>query len=503
MCNVMAVWLVLLSVLAVPCGVFAAPLKTHVSGFNVVGAQNKDEMKLTLQGLLASRLNPDQALLVENPAQAELLINGSYAQFGKMFSIDLLLKQNAGGTVTKVFEQGEGEGDIIPAINRLARKTEQELARIISAAPAPQVPSAAPVAAAPHVSAAPAPFVQPVQAAPATGFVIKGEIPAAAADGSWTSEPFAGMYNSMALGRTFPNGEQEIFVSDEHTIRSYLKGTELKLVAEIKVPIPAIILGIDSADLDGDKIPELYVSIIDREKPASRVYRADGAGLEKIAGGLPWFFRGLGNEYTSRSMYGQELGTRGEFYGNPALIRKNGNRFEAGSQITLPGHANIFNFNLLKNAAGKTVIASINEDGYLTVSDAAGEVVWKSTEKYGGSETYFKHRDYTRIGATGDQYRWTFLEQRIVTLPDGLILAPRNEGLFSLGNSHSYDKHTLYAVRWNGSVFRDAWRSRTEPGYLADFAYDPATRSVVTLEVVQKGGVTGKGKSVISVNRIE
>lgn len=510
MFNVMAVWLLLLSCVALPSGVFAAALKTHVTEFNVVGVHNRDEMKATLQGMLASRLNPDQAQLVENPGQAELVITGSYAQFGKMFSIDLLLKQKAVDSVTKVFEQGEGEGDIIPAINRLARKIEPALAKMIfsavPSAPAPTVAVPLPVTP-PAVLATPAPpVIRPVPAVPpasTTGFVVKSEIPAVAADGSWSSEPLTGIYTGMALGRTFPGGGQEIFICDEHTVRSYLKGTELKLLAEIAIPMPARILGIDSADLDGDKVPELYVSIIDREKPSSRVYAADGVRLEKIAADLPWFFRGIGNAYGNRSIYGQELGTKGEFYGNPALIRKIGNRFEAGNQVTLPRNANLFTFGLIKNTAGKNLVTAINEDGYLTVNDMNGEEIWKSTEKYGGSEANFKRKDYSRIGSTGDQYRWTFLEQRIVTLSDGMVLLPRNEGMFTLGNSRSYDRHTLYALRWSGSVFKEAWRTRIEPGYLADFAYDPATRSVVMLEVVQKAGLTGKGKSVLSVNRVE
>ena len=64
------------------------------------GVLSEDELKVTLQGLLASRLNPDQVRLVEKPDQAEVLLAGSYALFGKMFSIDVLLKNSLNGEET-------------------------------------------------------------------------------------------------------------------------------------------------------------------------------------------------------------------------------------------------------------------------------------------------------------------------------------------------------------------------------------------------------------------
>ena len=107
--------------IALPCVSSAAPLKTYVTEFNVAGASNRDELKTTLQGLLASRLNPERMQLVENPDKAELQLSGSYALFGKMFSIDVLLKNTLTGSLTKVFEQGENQDDLIPAFGRLAQ----------------------------------------------------------------------------------------------------------------------------------------------------------------------------------------------------------------------------------------------------------------------------------------------------------------------------------------------------------------------------------------------
>src|SRR5450631_1852650 len=67
-------------------------------------------------------------------------------------------------------------------------------------------------------------------------------------------------------------------------------------------------------------------------------------------------------------------------------------------------------------------------------------------------ESYlFKSEALELRRSTGDEYRWTFLEQRIVITPDGTLLVPHNEGMFNIGNDRSYTKYSLHALTWNGS----------------------------------------------------
>ena len=484
--------------IAAPLVSVAAPLKTYVSEFNVLGASNKDDLKQSLQGMLASRLNPDQVQLVESQDKAELLISGSYSLFGKLFSLDVLLKDKGAGTLTKVFEQGDGADDLIPAVNRLARKIDQELTKTAVLSPPPAKPAVKAPGAVPAVA-----VPEPAAAVQSGGFAIHPASPVEKEPTSWASGPLDGVFTTIALGRQLPSGEREIFIANDHQIRFYLKGAELKLVAEADVPLPAKILAIDTADLDGDGVPELYVTIMDRESLSSRVYRPDGTSLVAIAKDLPWFFRGIGPDMKTRTVYAQELGTRGEFYGDVAELAKNGERFEVKNPLKLPRHASIINFGLITGPAGKKLFVMLDEDGYLVISDSDRQELWKSIDKFGGSETYFKRKDYSQIGNTGDQYRWTFLEQRIMTLPDGTLLVPHNEGTLNIGNNRAYNKHAMFALRWNGTKLGEKWHSRQEAGYLADFAYDTTTQEVVLLEVVQKDAFSGSGKTAITFNRVD
>lgn len=492
-----------LLLMAMPCASPAAPLKTYVNEFNVSGASQKDELKLTLQGLLASRLNPNQVQLVEKPDRAELLLSGSYAQFGKMFSIDVLIKNTLNGSLTKVFEQGEGQDDMIPAFGRLAQKLDRELAKSQTALATPPLPAVpAPVA----VQPVPPPVAYRVDApvAKAEGnYVVKSDTLPLNAPGTWTSDPLSGVLSSIALGRSLPSGEREIFVADAHLIRYLRKGTDLKQIAEIAMPVSSKILAVDTADLDRDGTPEIYVTIVDRKTVSSRVYSPTDSGMELVADNQPWLYRGIGLELKDRTIFVQSLSSAGEYQNGVAELVKSGNSFTTRNSVTLPRPGNIFNFSPFRDASGVEKRVVMDEDGYLIIFAADGSQLWKSSDKYGGSEKYFNFESYAQMRAKGDKYAWTFLAQRILVLPDGTLVVPRNEGSINIGNNRTYNKHTLVGLQWSGAMLREAWHTRLTPSYLADYAFDAATREVVLLEVVQRTGLFGAGKTALSINKLD
>jgi hypothetical protein len=492
----------------------SAPFKTYVAEFSVSGPQAKDDLKMTLKGLLASRLNPEQVMLVKNKDTAELTITGSYTRFGRIFSLDVQIDNSIDNTLTRVFETGESDDDVLPAIARLSGKIERELAKKVPVSPpavVPIVPKHSNAIPSPHAvtSASNRPIPAPNATIASAGTVradsyqvSKDDMGKSVSD-NWTSPPITGSFKSIAIGRLLANGKREIFIADDNSVRYYLKDSELKMVAEVGIAHPGKILSIDTADLDKDGIPELYVTIENQGLAASRVYVPKDNKLDLISTSLPWFLRGHGHDFSTRIVYAQELGIRGIFVKSAAELVKNGKEFSVKNAFKLQTSWNVFNFSRFISQSGKEYLVGLDEDSYLVIATLGGEEVWKSSNRYGGSEKNIKIEAADGNRTFIDGYRWTFLEQRIVMTPDGLLLVPHNEGMFTVGFSRSYTKYKLHALAWNGSSLKEKWHTMENQSYLADFAYDAKSRELILLEVVQKSGLFSKGKTVISINKVD
>lgn len=480
---------------SLPDRAFAKTFKTFIPDFKVSSAEATGDLPLMLQRMLASRLNANLVQLVDDKNKAELVITGSYTMFGKMFSLDLALQQIASGELISLFEQGSGQDDIIPAMGRLAHKTDAAIAgrfavRTAAAAPVVAVPAAAatllpPKAAGEYI------IHSQTTTVPATDPTI------------WESSPLDGSYTSLAVGQSLPAGEREIFIAGENAVSLFMLGTDLVEKDKVTVALPAKVLAIDAADLDRDGKTELYVTILDRNMLASRIYTVENGHLKLTASKLPWFFRGIGLTDRTRTIYVQKMGLRGEYLNGVAALKKNGNSFDTSTQLQLPRFGTIFTFNRLQDSKGREYYIVLDQDGYLVIHTAKGEEVWKSADKFGGSEAYFVHSSFTHFRSTREKDHPSFLEQRITVLPDQTVLVPTNSGGFGIGNNRNYSKHTFYAFKWTGSMLKEVWHTQQTPSYLADYAYLAETKSLLLLEVTQKPGLGKKGKSVLSIKRIE
>ena len=489
--SILALLLLSFAGLAVPGFCLADSLKTYVTEFAVTGSPDKEELKTTLQGLLISRLGRERVQIVDTQAKSELVVAGSYTVFGKVFSLDALVKSTDSRMFVTLFEQGEGEDDVIPALGRLAKKID---AAIADYSPAPPPSSAPSATLPPAVVAAPATQLAGNVVAPKEG---KGK-------SGWSTPPMEQVFVGISLGRKLPTGEREIFLAGEKVIRyCRLKGGDLIPVAEVLLQGASKILGIDSADLDGDGIPEIYVTVMDRETLSSRVYLPKEGGLEKIAGDLPYYFRGVALDGKSLRILTQEMGTTDDFFGGVAELVKVGSRFETRARRKLPRFGFLYNFNRFPDASGNTLYALLNPDGRLIVDAEDGKELWRSSDRFGGSENHFKRATMNERKYDFQYDRFVFLEQRIIVTPEGELLVPRNEGSYNAGNYRSYNKHAVYALRWNGAILQEKWHTPQSPTYLADYAYDPASRELFLLEVIGKDDLSGKGKTVVSVHPID
>ncbi|MBJ6799474.1 hypothetical protein [Geomonas propionica] len=467
----------------------ASTIRAYIAEFTVSPADNGN-LKTTLQRLLATRLAGDGVVTVDTPAEADVIVSGSYTTLGKMFSLDAIAKSAGGKQLSAAFEQGESMDVLIPAVGKISGKLKGDIVKQF-----PQGATALPEAA---PKAPRADIVRPA----ASAELVKApssEIVRSEGAAGWTSQRLSGIYSGVATW-----GTKEFVTADDKGIHLYRPGSKLDLVTEVALPDRMKILALDAMGPEANGRVLVFVTIMDRENISSRIYALQNDTLKLVAEDIPYMFRTIAPYGGAKKLFAQQMGRSDDFYGDvyEASIVDKG--VKLSNPIKMPRFANIFNFNLFRDQSGKSYLATFSDSGYLLVYAAdTGEELWRSTDKFGGSETYFQRRDWENERTNMTPFRTRFLDQRITVTDKGEILVPQNSGFFVLGNLRSYSKYSVVNFAWNGSSLEEKWRTKQSQNYLADYSYNPATKELVLLEVAQKDTFGGKGGSVVRLLGIE
>lgn len=477
----------------------AAPLRVYVADMNAIGVQNREDMKIMLQTLLASRLNGQKITSVASASEADAVVTGTYMAIGKVFSLDALAKTAGGKTLTRAFTQGETQDELIPAVTKLAEKLTAELLTIYSAdltaSTVPQNRASAP--------ASPG-FIkteQQVRAAPASEF-IKPRDYEHNKTGGWMSKRLEGAANLMAIGKTLPDGSREIFLAEDRKLIYYHQGNEMKLISEVSLKNTDKIISVDTIEtVDGNQ--DIYLTVIRSDELASQVWQAKGNKLVQVAEGIPYFFRAFSIGGGQKKLYAQAMGRDADFYGDIAEATRNGSSIILKKSIKMPRYGNIYSFNQFMDKDKKVYSVVLGKDNYLIVYDQDMKEIWRSNDKFGGSELYFQKEDLDNIRITGDKNRWIFLDQKIQVTSNNEVIVGKNDGFWVLGNARSYKKGAVYCFVWNGSSLEEKWRTRDTQNYMPDYLLDESRNELLMLQTVQRPGINFRGASSLSIKKVE
>lgn len=475
---------------------FASQLKVFVADMNAVGAANKDEMKAVLQTLLASRLSSDQILSVASAAEADVVVSGTYVAIGKVFSVDALAKGSGGKTITRAFVQGESQDELIPSIGKLADKLSAELSRQFLSTVTTST------AATSAVLSQKKDIIRNEQVLPAVASeFIKPQDYVQGSTGGWVSKRLIGASNLMAIGAPLPDGGRQVFMAEDRRIAYYRQAQEMKLVTEEELGLNEKIVSLDV--ITSGNNTEIYVSVIKSDELSSQVWQLKGDKLVKQQDRLPYFFRVFSLAGGPNKLYAQSMGRDRDFYGDVYEATLSGNSVSLKNPIKMPRFGNIYSFNQFTDAAGVVYTVSLNQDNYLVVYDHDQTELWRSNDKFGGSELYFQKEDPDNVRVTGDKYRWIFMNQRIQVTSKKEILVGKNDGFWVLGNARSYKKGAVYCLIWNGSSLEEKWRTRDTQNYMPDYFFDEARNELLILQTVQRPGITSRGASSLAIKKVE
>lgn len=492
----------------------AGPLRVYVGEMNAVGAAAKDETKVALQSLLASRLSSDKLLSVATAAEAEVVVNGTYISIGKQYNIDAVVKTTGGQTVTRTFVSGDGGQDaLFAAAANLAQKLTTDLEAKLAANSVPRIaqPVVVPTTAAPlrqgsgDIVRAAAPAAQGDLQRVAQGDIIRPQAFYRGAPNKGEIKRLDGMYNLIAYGGVDANGKRLLFMAQNQSVAALYEG-EGRPFAGFSLSGNRKVLALDYVDADANGQPELYVTIMNSGELESEVWELKNNRLVKLAANIPYFFRAIALAGGPLKLYAQEQG-RGEdqYYGDVFEVSRNGKKIVKRTKIAMPRYGNIYSFNQFKHPSGELLTVVYHEHNYLIVYDKEQKELWRSNDAFGGSELYYQIEDLDRVRTYGDKYRWFFMNQRIVVTKQQEVLVGKNDGFWVLGNARMYKRGAVYSLYWNGAALEEVWRTKDTQNYMPDFWFDEARSELLLLQLTQREDVLmrTKGATALQIKKVE
>ncbi len=481
-------------------------LTSRLSEEGKVTVLGRDETAAALAGV-EGPLNPEKATQLGRKLGADYVLYGSLTVFGDSVSVDAKMVDVSGAAQPiSFFTQSQSLGEVIPAIDRFSAQINQKVfgrtvsqPAAVATAPAPQ--PVQPQAAGPDIHEHPEKLI-------AGGFGEAGQRQGMGQGGisltrPWKSRSFNKLINGIDLGDVDADGKMETVIATPDKVLIYrFEKQRFFQVGEIAIPGSRYPVGVDIADINGNGIPEIFVSALNGAKngASSVVFEYAGGEYKTVVTDAPYYFRVSDRTGAmGPRLYGQRQSLGKDPFAEPIdqMVWEAGDYVSAGR--TLPGKkANALGFAVgdpMQNGGEQILI--YNREDYLTLLDpSSGDVIWKSGSRLGGSTLALT----LGTGGRGDTDNRSYLPMRIRALdldkePGSEVIVAENHEVTGrlLEQFRVFNKTELHILSWDGIGLGPIWKTRSISGYIRDFAVGDfdgdGTKELVAALVSEEGRI--------------
>jgi TolB-like protein len=448
---------------------------------------------------------------------ADYVLFGSITVFGESVSVDAkMLALTAEKPPVTIYAQTKGLNELIPRINEFAQNINSKIfgrGSPVVAAP-PEQPRFSQV----HPEKLLTPSAPPAQEQQPKSelnpyFIVPATPPETG--GFWQSQSLEEAVTSLAVADVNHDHIPEILLLSPGALSIYQQApTSLHLIKKYEGDRDDHFLWVSTADLNGNGIPEIYVSNRRREQlMSSFVLEWNGSDWVKTAESIRYHLRAMELPGKGTVLLGQASREEDPFSGGIYIMKKVEGEFQPFEGVGLPPRTRIYGFNVADlTQNGSFDLLVLDRSNKLTVSAPNEETLWESNDQFAASFDYLKGIETSPAAKLGveEREKWYLNAPILVTDLNGdqrpEVLVNKNiSGLLggrSFININFFGQSELYSLSWNGLTMVENWHTPAFPGMttayqVADLNGDGAPELLVALVSDPGSAVWKKAKSKV------
>ena len=349
----------------------------------------------------------------------------------------------------------------------------------------------------------------------------------------WQSQRLEIPVTSMAVADVNQDGVVEILLLSPKELHIYQPTPgNLRLIKKYEGDRDDHFLWVSTADLNGNGIPEIYVSNRRREQVMSSfVLEWNGSDWDRTAESIRYHLRAMDLPGKGTVLLGQESQENEPFYGGISLMKKVKGEFQPFEGIGLPIRTRIYAFNradITQNGSDEVLVLDRSNKLTISATNEEEETLWESNDQFAASFDYLKgmeSMDGQRLGVK-EREKWYLNAPILIADLNGdqrpEVLVNKNiTGLLGgrgFINVNFFGESELYSLSWNGLTMVEDWHTPKFPGMttayqvvdvngdgapelLVALVSDPGTalwkkaKSKVVAYPIATGNKTAEGKS--------
>jgi TolB-like protein len=509
-------------------------LASRISVSDRIDVVGKDTVLATLQDKAGREISQADVMPLGKKMTADFVVWGSITKIGNSLSIDAkMVDVSSGKTVVNTYAQCPTMDDVIPKINEFAQRIDTHILGGLPAA-GPSTPPQAQSEIIPARKQAPASSSREAEIISGMKGSRRGTFTSSinpdfinAAQPLdrktfWKSNQFNNAFRGIDIGDVNGDGLNETVIIDTNSVLIYQrKGNDFNLIQTIPGRTSDQYLGVDVADINRNGIKEIIVSSYAGQILNSFIIEFRDGKFTTIAADLPWFLRVIDNGSGSPFLIGQRRGFKNIFETPIHEIVWQSGAYREGRRMNIPEGLSVYGLTLDRLGAGgvERIIALSNYDylyifepsdkplNKITVVGGSNELLWKSEEVFGGSNTIIDTFGSGTDNSSASEFETTYINLRIVTYDtnkDGkreIILVKNGSSSARLFQRIKlFNSAEVYNLEWDGMGLVENWRTKKINGYVADYQFkdiDNDGKNEIVLALVLSAGGTLRGRSVV------